>query len=332
MRHIVKTVVTVLLLAAPLAEAQSYKGVNLAGAAFAPTVLPGIYGQNYIFPTPAEISYFTGEGMNIFRLSIAWERLQPRLAGPLDPDELQRLIAFITAANRRHAAVIIDIHNYGAYRGIPVGQSPVSNAAFADLWRRVALNFGGNDGVIFGLMNEPQIAQIGTWKDAVQKAIDAIRRTGAGNRILVSGTQWDGAAGFPAISGASLLTLQDPDRRLIFEVHQYFDTDSSGTAPGCISAAQAIGRLVPFTQWLRVNRQHGFLGEFGVSPQPQCLRVLNQVLAYLKTNADLWSGWTYWAAGPVWGDYMFSIEPGPITQHPQMRVLEKYLAANTPGD
>lgn len=320
----------ILLAGMHLAGAQTYKGVNLAGAAFSPAVLPNIYGQNFVFPTPGEITYFTAKGMNIFRISILWERLQPRLNGRLDTDQLARLTAFIAAANLHHAAVIIDIHNYGEYRGVAIGQSPVTDAAFADLWRRIATVFGRDDNVLFGLMNEPQLADTGSWKIALQRAIDAIRETGAKNAILVYGTQWDSAAGFPSVSGAALSGLNDPDHGLIFEVHQYFDMDSSGTQPSCVAATQAIERLAPFTQWLRQNHARGFLGEFGVSPQPQCLAVLNGVLSYLKANGDVWSGWTYWAAGPLWGDYMFSIEPDPAKPHAQMQVLAKYLTPPAP--
>ena len=329
--HMRNFIAAILLIAVVhLAGAQNYKGVNLAGAAFSPTVIPGIYGQNFLFPSPSEITYFTAEGMNIFRVSVLWERLQPRLNGPLDPDELSRLTAFINAANASHAAVIIDMHNYGQYNGVAIGEGPVTGAAFANLWTRLAIKFGHNEGVLFGLMNEPQISGIGGWKMVAQSAIDAIRKAGAVNQILVSGTQWDSASGFATVSGAALLELHDPGHRLLFEVHQYFDLDSSGTQASCISPPQAVQRLTPFTQWLRDNRQRGFLGEFGVSPQPQCLAVLDGVLSYLKANQDVWSGWTYWAAGPLWGNYMFSIEPGPGAPHPQMQILDKYLSAPQP--
>jgi endoglucanase len=310
-----------------VAEGQTLKGVNLAGAAFSPTRLPGTYGQDFIFPTGSEMDYFTAKGMNVFRLSILWERLQPKLGGPLDDDEMSRLESFIAIANQHGASVIIDLHNYGLYRGVAVTQSPALTAGFADVWARLARQFGQNNKVLFGLMNEPQIDQAADWQAAVQGAIDAIRKTGAKNQILVSGTQWDSAAGFAGVSGDTLGSLNDPAHRLIFEVHEYFDTDSSGTADFCVDQAQALSRLAPFTQWLRQTGSQGFLGEFGLSRRPECLAVLNAVLQYLHTNADVWTGWTYWAAGPAWGDYMFTIEPENGADRPQMLVLEKYLKA-----
>ena len=308
--------------------AQSLRGVNLAGAAYSPSALPGIDGTDYVYPNDKEIRYFTAKGMNVFRLSLLWERLQPNLNGGLDPHQLARLAHFITAAEAHGASVIIDVHNYGIYRGQQIGQGDVTGAAFANLWGRLAVRFGGDDRVLFGLMNEPKLAQPSNWASAVQQAVTAIRATKARNLILVSGTNWDSAQGFPSVSGASFAGLTDPQHRLIFEVHEYFNADGSGMDDHCVPADEAVARLAPFTQWLRAGHHQGFLGEFGLSRRPECLAVLNQVVLYLHANADVWRGWTYWAAGPAWGDYMFTLEPDHDADRPQMRVLEKYLGSN----
>jgi endoglucanase len=305
--------------------AQSLRGVNLSGAEFAPSHMPGRYGWDYTYPTDGEITYFTGKGMNVFRVPVRWERLQPTLNGPLDPKELARLQQFVVAAKQHGASVVIDIHNYGSFHNIGIEQNPALAGAFADLWRRVAVAFGSDPDVLFGLMNEPKVKDIGVWQTTVQHTIDTIRAAGARNTILVSGTDWDGAHNFVTVSGASLNSLADPQHRLVFEVHQYFDKNFSGTNAACIDPDQAVATLTPFTQWLRANKHQGFLGEFGVSQQPACLAVLDRVAAYLKANADVWRGWTYWAAGPRWGNYMFTLEPDDGQDRPQMLVLQKYL-------
>ena len=330
MRQALFTTRLALFLAALLAmangaNAQSLKGVNLAGAEFATSHLPGRYGWDYSYPTMGEIAYFTSKNMNVFRLPVRWERLQPTLNGPLDPQELGRLTQFIAEAHEHGASVVIDIHNYGNFHNTGFEQNPALTPAFADLWRRLALTFGQDDYVIFGLMNEPKLKDASVWKDAVQQAIDSIRATGAKNQILVSGTDWDGAHNFVTVSGTSLLGLTDPQNRLVFEVHQYFDKNFSGTSPGCMDPDQAVATLTQFTQWLRANKRQGFLGEFGVSPQPNCLAVLDRVVSYMHTNSDVWLGWTYWAAGPRWKNYMFTLEPAHGEDQPQMLVLQKHL-------
>jgi endoglucanase len=174
-------------------------------------------------------------------------------------------------------------------------------------------------------MNEPKVKDVDVWRGAEQGAIDAIRGAGADNQILVSGIGWDGAHNFVTVNGTSLLGLTDPQHRLAFEVHQYFDKNFSGTNPACMNADQAVATLTLFTQWLRTNKRQGFLGEFGVSPQANCLEVLDRVASYLRANSDVWLGWTYWAAGPRWKNYMFTLEPAHGEDQPQMLILQKYL-------
>ena len=85
-------------------------------------------------------------------------------------------------------------------------------------------------------------------------------------------------------------------------------------------------RLLDFTAWCHANHRRGFLGELGASTNDLCLQTLSNMLAYVKANADVWLGWTYWRAGPWWTEDMFTIEPiNGATNRPQMKVLEKYL-------
>jgi endoglucanase len=45
----------------------------------------------------------------------------------------------------------------------------------------------------------------------------------------------------------------------------------------------------------------------------------------MDAHADVWQGATYWAGGPWWGDYMYSIEPINGHDRPQMDILQHYL-------
>jgi endoglucanase len=111
---------------------------------------------------------------------------------------------------------------------------------------------------------------------------------------------------------------------MAFEVHQYFDRDYSGTSPTCQSDTIGIEKLKPFTQWLRENKHRGFLGEFGAADNPVCLAALDNTLEHVAANSDVWIGWTYWAAGAWWGDYMFSVHPSPKGEKGQMKILMRH--------
>src|SRR5688572_25108795 len=56
-----------------------YRGVNLAGAEFGESNIPGTYGTHYVYPDPAAVTYYTNKGMNTVRLPFLWERVQRTL-------------------------------------------------------------------------------------------------------------------------------------------------------------------------------------------------------------------------------------------------------------
>ena len=68
-----------------------YTGVNLSGAEFGASNLPGTFGTDYTYPTNAEVDYYVGKGMNTFRLPFRWERLQPTANSAFNAAELGRL-------------------------------------------------------------------------------------------------------------------------------------------------------------------------------------------------------------------------------------------------
>lgn len=311
--------------------ATSYTGVNLAGAEFAENSLPGNYGTDYVYPTHAEVDYFTGKGMNVFRLPFRWERLQRTAFADFDAVELARVDDFVNYATGKGASVVLDPHNYARYYGTVIGTGNVPASAFADFWGRLASRYKGNGRVIFGLMNEPRDMPTELWRDDANAAIQAIRNAGASNLILVPGNGWTGAhswsqSWYGTPNAQAMLGINDPGNNYAFEVHQYLDGDFSGTADQCVSTTVGSEKLAEFTNWLRQNGKRGFLGEFAGGRNDTCYAALDNMLTYVDNNADVWLGWTYWAAGPWWGDYMFTLEPAGGTDRPQMSPLSGHLA------
>jgi endoglucanase len=304
-------------------------GVNLASAEFGEGNLPGTYGVHYIYPSDEETDYFVGKGMNVIRLPFRWERLQRDQYAELDAEELARLDAFVSHATALDAVVILDPHNYARYYGGVIGDG-VPADAFADFWSRVAAHYAGDALVVFGLMNEPHDMSSETWLADANAAIAAIRAAGAHNLILVPGNHWTGAHSWSADwtdppNGEVMLGVVDPEDNYVYEVHQYLDADSSGTSEACVSATIGSERVAGFTAWLREHGRRGFLGEFGGARNDTCSAALDDLLDHLDANRDVWAGWTYWAGGPWWGDYMFTIEPVDGVDRPQMDVLEGHL-------
>jgi len=309
-----------------------YVGVNLAGAEFGEHKFPGKVGKDYTYPTEGDIKYFVDLGFNTFRLPFLWERLQPELNTDFEPGERARLDKVVDDVTRRSAHIILDPHNYAKYRQGDLGTPNVPISAFADFWRRLAKRYKNNSRVIFGLMNEPHQIRADRWRLAADAAIRSIRDTGAMNLILVPGTIWSGAHSWLSprrgISNAQAFrALTDPGGNFAFEVHQYFDRDYSGTTDHCQDVDVGVRTLEKFTLWLRRYNHRGFLGEFGSANTQVCLEALDRMMRYVRANADVWIGWTYWAAGAWWGDYRFSVHPsGDGKIKPQLEILKKYLA------
>lgn len=174
-------------------RALTYAGVNLSGAEFASSQKPGVLNKDYTYPAASDYTYFAGVGMNTIRLPILWERLQPTARGKLDPTQLALLQQAVARAKAAGMYLVIDLHNYAKYYGYKIGSPEVPVSTFTDVWRRLALTFKSDNAVMFGLMNEPNNISASEWAGAAQAAIDAIRKTGANNLILVPGALWTGA-------------------------------------------------------------------------------------------------------------------------------------------
>lgn len=317
------------------AGALKYEGVHLAGADFSADangngVFPGTYGANWKYPTADETAYFLGKGMNIVRMGFRWERLQTTLYTDFDATELGRMDTFVNASTALGMTVLIDPHNFGHWHTNLVGSAAVPNAAFADFWGRLADHFKSNPRVIFGLMNEPQGGTTEAWLSAANAAIAAIRNTGATQLILVPGNGWTASAGwnqtwYGTANSVAMLGVVDPLANYAYEVHTYLDTNSAGNSDQCLSTTIGVERVSTFTSWLRANGKKAFLGEFAGGNNATCNAAVQNLLGYLKSNSDVWMGWSWWAAGPMWGEYRYTLEPLNGVDRPQMAWLTPYL-------
>lgn len=308
------------------ASAACLRGVNFAGAEFGDP--PGVYGKDYIYPSDETIRYFAGKGFNGARLPFRWERLQPKLGRAFAMGERRRLHDAVKRLKAAGFIVILDPHNYAHYDGQQIGSAGVPVEAFADFWHRLATEFKNDPAVQFGLMNEPHDIAANDWLTAANDAIAAIRSAGATNLIYVPGTIWTGAHSWerdnPGGSNATvMLGVEDPERNFAYEVHQYLDNDFSGTHETCEAADAAVSALERFTAWLRENDKRGFLGEFGAPAKTECLTALSRMTAVVDGAPDVWTGWTYWAAGDWWPESeALNIQPTKEGDRLQLRALE----------
>ncbi len=245
----------------------------------------------------------------MIRLPLRWERLQPVLGGPLDPGNVALLKGDLAWAAAHGANVIIDIHNYGRYSinengalnsyvldNVYGGVTKVSGANLADFWTKMSSEFKGLPAVYaYDLMNEPHDMGTANWQAISQAVVSAIRANGDGTLIMVESDNWSGAYSWPMINGAASW-ISDPMSSFIYEAHQYFDSDNSGTYAESYDvelsnnpdlATVGVTRLKPFLEWCTNNNVRGYLGEYGIpNTDARWMTVLDNFLTSLDSPAS----------------------------------------------
>ncbi|KAL9082049.1 MAG: hypothetical protein Q9159_006761 [Coniocarpon cinnabarinum] len=327
-----------------------YAGVNESGGEFGTGNVPGEFGVDYQFIDESHVQYFLDNGVNLFRVTFLMERMCP-LATGLGPifnetyfDLYQEAIDFITAQG---GYAILDPHNYMRYNdpsmqpqsGSIIGNTSDPNAAtteqFQQFWSELAGRFKDDDRVIFGINNEPHNMPTTLVLQNDQAAIDGIRAAGAKQLILVPGNGYTNAenwvngtgngydaSGPGAVPSSEVIgNVTDPDNNYAFDMHLYLDFDFSGTHEACVSTDFGPQNLELATQWLQQNGYKAMLSEFGGGANEVCYEAVRNTIQYLEDH-DEFLGWSYWAAGPLWGDYFLSVEPnaGPefLNMYPQI--------------
>ena len=329
------------------AEEPAYRrGVNIAGAEFGGS--GGTINKEYTYNNEATFKYFGEKGFNVLRVPIKWERIQPALNGPLDPENLKHLKENIAWAKKYGSTVLIDLHNYCRYgvmlgdkrKGCLIdaevdGEVRVKAADLADVWVKLSKEFKDEPGVYgYGLMNEPNGMGKSDWKAISNVAIKGIRDSGDTKLILVAGDSWSSAERWEKVNGPKSWVV-DPANNFIYEAHCYFDRDASGSYKKTYEEElkgdpklpeRGSKRVKPFIEWCKANNVKGFLGEFAVADtDPRWMEVLE---GFMKELDSASFGGTYWAAGTYWGKYPLSAQPTDkyTKDRPQVEVLLKHLS------
>jgi endoglucanase len=223
---------------------------------------------------------------------------------------------------------MVQPHNYGRFYGNIITDTD----AFQTWWQTVAAPFKSNDLVIFDTNNEYHDMDQSLVVNLNQAAIDGVRAAGATTQYITpEGNSWTGAWSWESSGNADTMgALTDSEDKLIYQFHQYLDSDGSGTSDQCVSSTIFSERLQVATQWLKDNNFKGFLGEFAAGANDQCIAALQDGLSYMVDNSDVWLGAAWWAAGPWWADYIYSIEPPSGTAYTAvLPKIKSYFATAT---
>lgn len=263
--------------------------------------------------------FVNDDNFNIFRLPVAWQFLvNNNLGGTLDATNAGQYDDLVQACLATGATCIIDIHNYARWNGGIIGHpGGPTNAQFVSLWTQLATKYGTTAAakagrLFFGLMNQPHdMGSVSDWAASLQAVVTAIRPLAPDTTFLLPGSSYQSAGALPNGAGPSLLGVLNPDgtaRGLLFDVHQYLDSDRSGTHATCVTDNVELAFL-PLTKWLRLHGRRAIVTETGGGNVGSCYVELCAEVAYLKANADVIVGVVGWAAGAFSQSYVLTETP-----------------------
>ncbi len=246
------------------------------------------------------------EGYNIFRVPFAMERMVPNgIAGAFATAYLQNYTATINFITSNGGWAVVDPHNFGRYFGAII----TDTSDFQTFWQNLAGTFKSNSKAIFDTNNEYHDEDQTLVLNMNQAAINGIRASGATSQyIFVEGNSYSGAWTWNT-TNTNLAALTDPQNKIIYEMHQYLDSDGSGTSDVCVSSDIGVQRIEGATAWLRQNGKIGVLGEYAGGANSVCQQAIVGMLNHMEANSDVWTGALWWGGGPWWGTYIYSFEP-----------------------
>ncbi len=341
---------------------KAYLGVNLASASGGNN--PGTFGHDYMYPRFEDLYYFKAKGVRLLRIPFRAARVQHEIGGELDYDaeksDIKALADVVREAERLGMWVLLDMHDYcersidGVLYEYGVAGRRVWNSStnswdtweatdapvvttehFADLWKKIATEFKDYTNIWgYDLTNEPKGIDIDILFNNYQAAINAIREVDTKASVVIEGKNYASSSAWESVSD-KLKDLADPQGKIVYEAHAYFDRSSSGTYPGTYD--QEINnteiyrdRIDPFVNWCEKNGKKGMLGEFGVPytghshGDARYDELIDKVFSYLKEK-QLTA--TYWCGGAMYDSYMLTVQPAKdyATEKSTMKVMEKYI-------
>jgi endoglucanase len=258
---------------------------------------------------------------------------------------LTAMKAVIDYAFSQNMYVMIDDHLFGQvndtllnYSIIYPGISSEATAQLVDFWTRMATKFKNYPNVIFDVMNEPNVQTAAQWFTAQTAVNTAIASVTTAQLVMIEGTCYTGGHSWVSCGNSTAWAGYTPPAGLqvAYEMHEYLDSDFSGTHAAC--AGNGSAPMTAATSWAVTNSVKIFIGETGWSQDSSCPPDATNLFNYFSANevsaSGPYMGWSYWVGGdsafysPT--SYILSAVPsgypsGPFTDNPQTSILVSHL-------
>ncbi|MDP3705272.1 MAG: cellulase family glycosylhydrolase [Legionellaceae bacterium] len=329
------------------------------GKVIEPIVIPNLSKEdaNGGYSDLADTSAFIKAGINTIRVPISWSYMQMdgpgkgALSDDYYDDFLHPLLATLTQAK---VYAIVDLHAYMRYSTYgeqysgcgsdgkcPDGQLILDSAAYKSVWGQLLDKMQADssidmDYIMIDLVNEPVDVPDDKVFTIQADLINMLRNKSFNGYILVEGNNWTGLHSWTTTpwtgsdgqvyTNATLFTRNNFAKagitdlsHIAINVHQYLDSDYSGTHSDCQQDLTTTGangfNLNAFVDYLNENKLQAIVTEFGTGKnESSCMTPLTQFMQYLSDNTAKnkeygFIGWTIWSTGHGWGNYNLRVTP-----------------------
>ena len=301
-------------------SATTLAGDNESGLEF-----PSSSGQCDWFSPDPTFAIQSGHA-RIIRLPYLAECAVPTALGAINASYMNIIKQIIGTAANSNVPVVLDMHDYGYVHGQDITTAS-GEADFLDVhnkvidWLKANLTPQQFSLLVIGLMNEPHVQTDAAYRPVFQSAINELRKDGFSGKITYPGTGYSGAHNL-SVNSTFMSGVTDPANNLLAEVHQYFDSDYSGTHDVPISGS-GLGQatLSGAEQWSARTGIPLILDETG-DPQPvngngtipasfpagawqQSDQYFRQFMADAVSSGRFYAI-IAWGGGQYWGGYMFN--------------------------
>ena len=180
-----------------------------------PAAQAGVFAEAYRAYSPTDYAEMRRRGMDCVRIQVSQPGLDPQ--NPLfDPAFRSRIVEAVRAARAAGLVVIISVQDESQSGETNVAALP--DDATRRVWNSLAPVFAADDGVMYELLNEPNLPPSPVnwrrWADAMNRTIAVVRHAGAHNVVLA-----DGLLFAERLGGAP--ELDDPIGQVAYASHPY---------------------------------------------------------------------------------------------------------------
>ncbi|KJV35697.1 glycoside hydrolase family 5 protein [Luteibacter yeojuensis] len=217
-----------------------------------PAAQAGVFAEAYQHYRPSDYASMRKHGIDAVRMQVSQPGLEQ--GGPLfDPRFRAQVIDAVHAARAAGLVVMLSVQDEEQSGENPKTVANLPNEHTRAVWRSMAPEFRTDKGVMYELLNEPQLRASALnwqlWADAMNQAIAVVRGEGAENVIVA-----DGLNVAERLSGAP--ELNDRLRQVVYASHPYAHDRDGQTEPSWDMKFGDFARTHPVvvTEWAPVPK------------------------------------------------------------------------------